>query len=209
MKIFPAKAQRRNEAPAFSFPSLRLCGKNLLSAARAREIASRLIAIALALSFFAMLAPISSASSEQSAMACCVGKTAGHCDSGISQKKVPLPKSEPMCGLDTATEDDGITIVAEPAHNNSHHSLSQKAESSSFSAAAESVSVTQPCEMDCGACATASSRQHKREKTLLQTKVRHVPALAIVSRFENLTSFFSSNEDWSRISPRGPPTSLF
>jgi hypothetical protein len=86
------------------------------------------------LSFIATLVPIASVSvNKSSAMPCCVGKAVGHCDSGIPAAKVPEPEPEPMCGLKTAvSEDDGITIVAEPAHTESHHSpnslLSQTAE---------------------------------------------------------------------------------
>src|SRR3954452_11063472 len=58
---------------------------------------------------------IANAALDKAEMPCCAGK-AGHCDSGIAAKKVPPPKSEPMCGLHGAEmENDGITIVAEPA----------------------------------------------------------------------------------------------
>src|SRR5215212_10968572 len=88
-----------------------------------------------------------------STMPCCVGKTAGHCESGIAAKKVPPPKSEPMCGLKGAElEDDGITIVAEPVVE-SQHSHSHSAETSSSQPAAESASLSSPCQMDCSACA--------------------------------------------------------
>src|SRR5829696_3741324 len=70
-----------------------------------------------------------------STMPCCVGKAAGHCDSGIAAKKLPPPPAEPMCGLDNAArDDDGITIVAEAE---SPHSHSQTAETNSSYPGAE------------------------------------------------------------------------
>jgi len=167
---------------------------------------AKLVALALALSFFAILVPISSASSDKAnAMACCVGKEAGHCDSGIPAKKTPPP--EPMCGLDNSEiENDDITIVAEPSHNESHHSLSQTAETTSH--AAESTSVSKPCQMECGACTASASRQQRRERGILQPAAYHNPLLVAHSRFENQPFYFLSYEDWEQTSPRGPPADL-
>ena len=87
-----------------------------------RTIASRLIAITIATSFLAVLLPIAVASATNT-MACCIGKTAGHCESGIAAEKVPEPEPEPMCGLTNPHEDDDeITIVAESAKNHPHQS---------------------------------------------------------------------------------------
>ena len=140
----------------------------------------------VAISFFATLVPIASASHE--GMPCCVGKEAGHCDSGITAKEV-LPPSEPMCGLDS------ITIVAGPSHK----------EVETTSHAAKSTSVSKPCQMECGACASASSRQQKRERAIAESKGRYTPSSSSVSRVEDLPIVFTSIEDWSRINPRGPP----
>ena len=172
-----------------------------------RAIASRLIAITIALSFLALLLPIAVASANNT-MACCVGKTAGHCDSGIPAQK-PQPKPEPMCGRDSSeeAEDDGITIVAEPVTHESHHSQSRNAETASTHRAAESASLTESCKMDCGACASVTSRQQKREKAIAQDRVRHDFASGVSSHLESPPPSFSSNKDWSRISSRGPPSS--
>jgi hypothetical protein len=162
----------------------------------------------VALSFFAILVPISSASSDK-AMVCCVGKAAGHCDSGIPAKKTPPP--EPMCGLDNSElENDDITIVANPAHNESHHSLSQIAETTaeSTSHAAESKSVSKPCQMECGACTASASRQQRRERGIVQPAAYPNPSIVTLSRFENQPFFFLSNDDWKQTSPRGPPADL-
>ena len=183
----------------FAFAPLRLC-------------VEKLVAIAIALSFFAILVPISSASSDKAnAMACCVGKAAGHCDSGIAAKKTPPPPPEPMCGLDNSElVNDDITIVAEPSHNESHHSLSQTAETiaESSSHAAESTAVSKPCQMECGACAASASRLQRRERGIVQPAAYHNPSIVSHSRFENQPFYFLSNEDWKQTSPRGPPADL-
>ena len=164
-----------------------------------------ILCIVVALSFFVTLVPIAGASNNT--MACCVGKAEGHCDSGIPVKKVAPTPSEPMCGMDNSEPaDDAITIVAEPTHNESHHSLSQTAETTSH--AAESTSVSKPCQMECGACAASSSRQQKREKGILEATASHNPFVTIHSRFQNRSFSFSSNEDWDQTSPRGPPADL-
>ncbi|HKY45055.1 MAG TPA: hypothetical protein VJM50_18335 [Pyrinomonadaceae bacterium] len=139
-------------------------------------------------------------------MACCVG-TAGHCDSGILAKKTPPPPPEPMCGLDNSEfVNDDITIVAEPSHNESHHSLSRTAETTSH--AAESTSISKPCQMECGACAASASWQQRRERGIVQPATYHNPSLVAYSRFENQPFSFLPNEDWKQTSPRGPPADL-
>jgi hypothetical protein len=174
---------------------------------RGREMAGRLVAIAIALSFIATVLPIAVVSATSNPMSCCVGK-AGHCDSGIPAQPPPA-KSEPMCGRDSADlEDDGITIVAEPSANESQHSHSQTVESASSHAAAKSASLNQPCKMDCGACTSAASRQQKRERVMAQARMHDAARSDRISYAENSPRSFSSNEDWSRINPRGPPASL-
>ena len=156
----------------------------------------------VALSFIAPLLPIANASFDT--MPCCAGK-GGHCDSGIAPKRVPPPTSEPMCGLKSAAmESDGVTIVAEPVHTKAQHSHSRNAETAS-SPAADSASLSRPCHMDCGACAAGSSRQQKRERGVVQTSAERTASLTPLLEFESQPLSFSSNEDWDRISPRGPP----
>ena len=166
----------------------------------------------VALSFIAPLLPIATASSDT--MPCCAGK-AGHCDSGITPKRVHPPTSEPMCGLKDATmDDDGITIVAEPVHTKSQHSHSRNAENSSSGGnsdstlVAESNSLSQPCRMDCGACLAGSTRLQKRERALIQSiTVRSLP-LSTSHKYESLSLHVSSRADWEPASPRGPPSEL-
>lgn len=158
-----------------------------------RALPSRFIAILVAVSFVAMLVPIASASRDEgSVMACCIGKDADHCDSGLTTHKPPPPPSEPMCGLTPAAESqagadsqtDAETVVA-----------------------AESVSIGKPCPMSCGACTATASRLQKRQKDFIQARTSHVPQLGATLRLENLSRVFSSDESRTQISPRGPPRS--
>ena len=141
-----------------------------------------------------------------SEMPCCVGKAAGHCESGIAAKKVSPPKSEPMCGLHGAEmENDEITIVAEPIAE-SPHSHSQSAETNSSYPGAESNSLGQPCRMDCASCAASATRQQKREKGIVQPNRQHNSPVATPSFYEEQALLFSSDENWEQASPRGPPS---
>ncbi len=179
-----------------------------------RRVARPFVAMTIALSFVATLIPVASASlTKSSTMACCVGKTAGHCDSGISAQKVPPPKSEPMCGLDGAEmEDDGITIVAQPvaqpSHAESQLSHSHAVEINSSQTVAESTSLSQPCNMNCASCAAVASRQQKRERNTVQPTIYQNASSTTLSFDEDRTLLFSSNEDWEHVIPRGPPLSL-
>jgi len=174
--------------------------KNFIKHKQLSRAALCFLCFFVALSFVAPLLPVANASSDT--MPCCAGKA--HCDSGIAPKRVLPPTSEPMCGLKDATmEDDGITIVAEPVHT--QHSYSRNASSSG--PAAESASISKPCHMDCGACATSVSRQQKRERGLVLSSAERTQSPTLLLQFESQPLFFSSNEDWDRISPRGPPNS--
>ena len=178
-----------------------------------RRSLSAVVAMTIALSFIATVIPVAHASlTKSTTMACCVGK-AGHCDSGLGAKKVPPPKSEPMCGLHgSQVEDDGITIVAqpvaEPSHTESQHSHSHVAERNSSQPAAESASLSQTCHMTCASCATGATRQQNRERNTLQPTTYQNASLMTLSFDEDQPLLFSSNEDWEHVIPRGPPVSL-
>jgi len=150
----------------------------------------------VAFSFLAALVPIASASLGDT-MPCCAGKT-GHCDSGLAPKKAPPRTSEPLCGLDnSAAADDANTIVAEPLHNHS--------ESSSSGPAAEPLSIKHPCRMDCGACSTGSSRQQRRDRSIVQPVSSVNASLVAHALVETSPITVSSNENREQTSPRGPP----
>jgi len=170
-----------------------------------RKMTRPFVAITIALSFIATLIPVASAAlTKSSSMACCVGK-AGHCDSGIAAKKIPPPKSEPMCGLHGAEmEADGITIIVEPSHTESQHSH----ETNSSNPSAGTPSLSQPCHMNCASCATGVTRQQTRERNTLQPATYQNASLTTLSFDEDQPLVFSSTDDWEQIIPRGPPVSL-
>lgn len=164
------------------------------------SIARRFVAMIVALSFLVMLVPISIAlATNHGSMPCCIGKSAGHCDSGLSARKRRQPKPEPMCGLKPARIDDEITIVAEPSGD---------AESQDSSTpAVGSASLSRPCPMDCGACAGRSARQQKRERSAQSSSPQNPPS-TILWKPEARSTNVASNEDFERASSRGPPISL-
>jgi len=177
-----------------------------------QKVARPLVAITIALSFIATVIPVATAAlTKSSTMPCCAGK-AGHCDSGISASKVRPPKSEPMCGLHGAKmESDGITIVAqpvEPSRAESQHSHSHAAETNSSQPAAESASLSQPCHMNCAACATAATRQQKRERITVQPATFRNASLTTLSLDQEQPLLISSNSNWEHVIPRGPPADL-
>ncbi len=146
-------------------------------------IASRLLACVVALSFFAMLAPIGVASAEtETVMACCIGKKAGHCDSALSAKK-------------SAPEHDHNTIVADDTD-------------SSLRTAAESTAVRNPCNPECCATTGTARSQQKRERGTAQAKIRYHAPAGILFDTDNTPASVSSSDYWAQISPRGPPVSL-
>ncbi len=151
-------------------------------------IASRLLACLVALSFFAILVPVGTASVEQEAiMACCVGKKAGHCESALSSKK-------------SAPQHDHNTIVADDDQTHSHDSSPRSA--------AESTAVRNPCNPECCATTSTARSQQKRERGTVQVKVEHHAPVAILFVTGNTPSSVSANDYWAQISPRGPPSSL-
>lgn len=184
---------------------------------RVRSFTISLVArfVALLILSAVALTSIPLADSSASSMPCCAGKAHGHCESGIAAPKPPPPPDEPMCGLKTsqsltAESLDAVTVVAETdsdassllnAEASSQHTHTH-AESTASHVSADSIS--KPCRMDCGACATATSR-HQRQKTTLLARFADAAPSTATSLGENSTPLFSSNENWTRISPRGPP----
>ena len=73
-----------------------------------RRIVSRLLAITIALSFFATLAPVVSASLDKpGVMACCIGKEEGHCHSGLTGHK---PPTEANAGAESNAKVESASI---------------------------------------------------------------------------------------------------
>ncbi len=163
------------------------------------SLVSRFLAVFI-LSSLAVTTLLPLTSSAASSMSCCVGKAEGHCHSGLKTPKPAPPPNDPMCGLKsqplTPESLDAVTVVAEPTADADAHD----ANGTAFKVA----SVHQHCHMDCGACATSASR-HKSQKDAAQAKTTHAPSATVIARVEHRAPIFSSNENWTRISPRGPP----
>lgn len=161
------------------------------------SLVGRFLAVFILSSFAVTLLPLAGSAKS---MSCCIGKAEGHCDSGLKAHKPAPPPDDPMCGLKsqplTAESLDAITVTAETVdHPDSHEHKGN---------AFKTASVEQHCHMECGACATATSR-HKREKTVAPAKTTYAPPTTTIARVENQAPTFSSNQNWTRISPRGPP----
>jgi hypothetical protein len=166
-------------------------------------IARAVVAVCLALSFFASLVPLR-ASADAGAMACCVGK-AGHCNSGLLAKHdaqpkprpepEPKQKPEPMCGLKPAgndesvavTEDkptteaaetsgDGITIVAldsDAAEQGATETSARVAATTTPPASVQLASLTAPCPADCRAGTTGIVRQPRPRELAVLANSSH------------------------------------
>lgn len=161
-------------------------------------LVSRLLVLFILSSFAVTLLPIAGTSAENSSMPCCAGKEEDHCDSGLLTPKPRPVITEPMCGLTSSHIESSRAAETALAHADVESNASQVT-------AAESIS--EPCRMDCGACATVTTR-NKRQKSLTQARIAlHAPATK-AAVFANSTFFYSSNENWSRINPRGPPSTL-
>jgi len=161
------------------------------------SLVGRFLVVFILGSFAVALLPLATSASS---MSCCIGKAAGHCDSGLKAHKPAPPPDDPMCGLKaqplTPESLDAVTVTAETVdHPDSHEHKGN---------AFKTPSVQQHCQMECGACATATSRL-KREKTVVQAKTSYAPLVTIIARVENQAPISSSNQKWTRISPRGPP----
>ena len=160
---------------------------------------SRFLALLILSSFLITVLPLGGTSAEESSMPCCVGKEEGHCDSGlITPKPAPPPVTEPMCGVPSVPGQSSRLAETTSSHADAESNTSQVS-------AAESISKT--CRMDCGACATVTTR-NKRQKSLIHSRITlHAQAISAAA-FYNSKPFYSSNENWTRINPRGPPSIL-
>ena len=147
-------------------------------------VVSRFLALLILTSFALTLLPIVSTSAEHS-MPCCAGKSAEHCDSGLTSPKPRPVITEPMCGLPAAQPPSVEAPTTNPI-------------------AIESVAIEQECQMDCGACATVTSRS-KRQKGLVHARLSLAAPATSSSHFDTSTFVYSSNENWTQINPRGPP----
>ena len=177
--------------------------KSILQRRRLRSFTiafvSRFLAVFILSSFVVTLLPIANTSAESS-MPCCAGKSPEHCDSGLNAPKARPIITEPMCGLDWTPPPSTTT-----PETHSHNSSLLSAETNTSLATAESIS--DPCRMDCAACATITSRQQRHKSIVLERTVYLAPPTTATD-FKSRTPFFLTNQFWTRINPRGPPSEL-
>jgi hypothetical protein len=159
---------------------------------------SRFLAVLILSSFAVTQLPIVNSSAEE--MPCCAGKSAEHCDSGLAKPKPRPVITEPMCGLPQSSVPHSPLLNVETTSQRHVH-----AESNTSQVTAESPG--QPCRMDCGACATAASRT-ARDKSLVHSRTTQTSASTTADRYNSRATVYSSNENWTRINPRGPPAVL-
>ena len=112
--------------------------------------------------------------------------------------------NEPMCGGEKSVVTKSHHPPLLTAETNSRSVV--VAESNNSLASTESIS--QPCRMDCGACATLAARQLKRQKSAVPARVAYAAPVAVTTTFETDKPFVLSSEFWTRITPRGPPAEL-
>ena len=170
---------------------------------------SRFLAVFIISSFAVTLLPV--VSSAESSMPCCAGKSSEHCDSGLGKPKPRPVVNEPMCGAEKSVvnKTHKPPLTKNPAKNSISAEITSRsvvAESNNSLAAAESIS--QPCRMDCGACATLAARQLKRQKSAVPARLAYAAPLAVTNSFDTETPFVLSSAFWPRITPRGPPAEL-
>ena len=169
---------------------------------------SRFLAVLILSSFVVTLLPIANTSAEAS-MPCCAGKSPEHCDSGLNAPKPRPVITEPMCGLDW-TPPPSTTANETHSHNSTlltAETASQKTDAESKPSLATAESISDPCRMDCSACATITSR-HQRHKGIVLARIVDAAPLTTATHFESRTPFFLTDQFWTKISPRGPPSEL-
>jgi hypothetical protein len=170
----------------------------------------------LFLSFFTPLVSLNVfASSPPGAMACCIGKSSGHCSSGLLKKVRVRPKPEPMCGANSRTADDEMTVVATPSsaddENNAPESQAT-AEDPQMGSASSRVSayVVGPCAVTCCAALCSAVRQPQpRENSVLPASGRRVIPLQTPVKKDFPNRLFYSDVSSKQSSPRGPPFSSY
>jgi hypothetical protein len=170
----------------------------------------------LVLSFFTPLVSLNAfASSPTGVMACCIGKSSGHCSSGLLKKVRVRPKPEPMCGAKSRTARDEMTVVATSSSADDENKAPESqatAEDPRMGSAPSSFSayfVGQCAVTCCAALANAVRQPQPRENSDLPVAGRRVlPLQTPVSN--GFHSRLCNSDDASKQSiPRGPPFSSY
>jgi hypothetical protein len=176
----------------------------------AKSMARVIVGVCLILSFFAPLiaVKVSASRAARGGMACCIGKSSGHCSAGLLRKHRPPPKPEPMCGRRNQSS-DGITVVAssnpqEESDQNSAEFQSSKVDHNPSSHALYAL-LAPPCHTDCCGNSAVAVRQPRPRAAGVLANANHRIALLTAHWHELLTTTFNSNAPVKRPRPRGPP----
>jgi len=178
-----------------------------------KSMARVIVGVCLILSFFAPLisVKVSASSATTGAMACCIGKSSGHCSAGLLRKHRPQPKPEPMCGWRNQSSDDGITVVVassnpqEESGQDSAESPSSKVDSHNPSSRALYASFAPPCHTDCCGNSAVAVRQPRPRAAGILPNGNHSVGPLTAHSHELLNTTFNSDETVKRRRPRGPP----
>jgi hypothetical protein len=181
-----------------------------------RMFARVMVGVCLILSFFAPLisVKVSASSATTGAMACCIGKSSGHCSASLLRKHRPQPKPEPMCGRRNQSSGDGMTVVVassnpqEESGQDSAASQSSTVDSHNPSSHALHASFAPPCHTDCCGNSAVAVRQPRPRSAGILPNANHSARLLTAHSHELLNTTFNSNEAVKRPRPRGPPLSI-
>lgn len=179
-------------------------------------VARVIVGVCLIVSFFAPLISInvSASSAATGALACCFGKSSGHCSTGLLRKRRPQPRPEPMCGRKNQSSSDGTIVVVtssnpqEETGQNTAESQSSKVGSHNPSSHALYASFSRPCRTDCCANSAVAVRQPRPRGVGILLDAKHGVGLLTARSRELLNTTFNSNEAVKRSRPRGPPLSV-
>jgi hypothetical protein len=162
-------------------------------------LSTRIIIVTLLMAcLFSTLAPsafVVNAFGIGGGMACCIGKSAGHCHVALQTKR-PQPISEPMCGLKSDTVDDRLTIVADET--------AAEVETDGVPGR-RLAAVANPCATDSCACSAAAKQQQKRRHASVVTQPQHILPTRLSWTGETTSFLSKSNGTPDPFSPRGPP----
>lgn len=102
------------------------------------------LAALVVLSFLTAIVPLGAAAApDMPTMTCCMGASSGHCSSGLMTraKAQPEPDPDPMCGMESPSSQDHITIVVTPAADKEEPHHNNEAESTRSRATAGESSI--------------------------------------------------------------------
>ena len=181
-----------------------------------KRMARVIVGVCLTLSFFAPLitVKVSASRATRGGMACCIGKSSGHCSAGLLRKHRPTPKPEPMCGRRNQSSGDGITVVVassspqEEIDQDSAESQSSEVDSHNPSSRALHASFASPCHTDCCGNSAVAVRQPRPRSAGILPNANHSARLLTAHSHELLNRTFNSDEAVKRPRPRGPPLSI-